>query len=48
MFERMDDRLKSANDRKREALRRVIQVAGVLALTAVLYGVLVLGIAMYE
>jgi hypothetical protein len=47
MFERMDDRLKSANDRK-EALRRVIQVAGVLALTAVLYGVLVLGIAMYE
>lgn len=47
MLESMDDRLKSANDRK-QALRRVIQVAGVLALTAVLYGVLVLGIAMYE
>lgn len=47
MFESMDDRLRSTNDKK-ETFRRVLQITGILALTAVLYGVLVLGIAMYE
>jgi hypothetical protein len=47
MFQSLDEKLKGQTDRK-ESFHRVLQVTGILALTAVLYGILVLGIAMAE